>query len=144
MPTVKKICTVCKIEKDASCFHKNNGQKSGLYPSCKECRKPVLKRYAQSERGRQSQRNGVAKWRKNNKNEARKRAKIYADRRKKLRKTFDKFRNQKEIKGLSDYYIKTQLRNQGCPNNIIDKELIEIKRMLLRIKRLFRSNKNDK
>lgn len=32
-------CTLCKQEKDISCFHKNTTRKSGLQSRCKDCQK---------------------------------------------------------------------------------------------------------
>ena len=32
-----KICLVCKMEKDISCFCKETKRRDGLYPYCKEC-----------------------------------------------------------------------------------------------------------
>ena len=34
-----KVCTACKQTKELAAFSKNSGQKSGLEPSCKACRK---------------------------------------------------------------------------------------------------------
>ena len=34
-----KVCTKCKEAKELSAFSKNSGQKTGLEPSCKACRK---------------------------------------------------------------------------------------------------------
>jgi hypothetical protein len=34
-----KECSKCKVEKEVSCFDKCKNVKSGLYPSCKDCRK---------------------------------------------------------------------------------------------------------
>ena len=40
-----KICSKCGIEKDESCFSKDNQKKDGLYSSCKECVRAYNREY---------------------------------------------------------------------------------------------------
>lgn len=35
---MSKVCSKCRLVKDAAAFHRNPQQKSGLHPSCKDCR----------------------------------------------------------------------------------------------------------
>lgn len=57
-----KTCTLCKIDKPESAYHKHAGSKSGLHPRCKECRKIESKqRHAEKPET-------CAKWRKENPN----------------------------------------------------------------------------
>ena len=44
METELKICSVCKVEKPYSEFHKQNNTKDGYYFCCKDCRKSYSKR----------------------------------------------------------------------------------------------------
>ena len=39
-----KICSKCGKEKDISEFYKDKKQKSGLYPSCKQCKVKIVKK----------------------------------------------------------------------------------------------------
>jgi hypothetical protein len=41
-----KVCSKCSIEKPLSNFNVDNSRPDGLYPSCKECRKLVVKEYS--------------------------------------------------------------------------------------------------
>lgn len=45
-----KICTICKIEKNESDFHKKSSQKGTLRGYCKECQSQKFKKYYQDTR----------------------------------------------------------------------------------------------
>jgi len=45
-----KICNICKIEKQFTEFHKHKFQKDGYNTICKECRKPITKKYVEDNR----------------------------------------------------------------------------------------------
>ena len=40
-----KVCSICKEEKDLSCFNKNKSKKDGLSTDCKDCTKIYLEKY---------------------------------------------------------------------------------------------------
>lgn len=40
-----KVCSICKIEKDLSCFNKNKSKKDGLSTDCRECARKYLEEY---------------------------------------------------------------------------------------------------
>lgn len=40
-----KTCSICKIEKDKSNFHKRSERSSGVASACKECRQPKSRQY---------------------------------------------------------------------------------------------------
>jgi hypothetical protein len=44
---MEKICSRCLIKKDVCEFHKHKGTNDGYYTICKECRKPISKKYSE-------------------------------------------------------------------------------------------------
>lgn len=59
-----KVCTKCRLVKELTAFSKNSGQKSGLEPSCKECRSAYHAALYLSRRQEINERN--KKWNKEN------------------------------------------------------------------------------
>lgn len=57
-----KKCTICGIEKHESEFAKNNQQKSGLNPSCKECKNTYDRSRQKTEHVRSINRSATSKY----------------------------------------------------------------------------------
>jgi hypothetical protein len=45
---ITRVCTLCKIEKDSSCFYKDKRSKDGLQAKCKECISILTKQKAKN------------------------------------------------------------------------------------------------
>ena len=58
-----KTCSKCKIEKDRSEFSKDRSRKDGLYPQCKKCHGKAIKKYSQTDRGKEVNRKAHCKYR---------------------------------------------------------------------------------
>jgi len=135
-----KYCGLCKTEKDRSAFGVSKKYSDGLRHCCKECRKKETarlsekkkiydKKYVQANYERICERN-----------------KAYGKRnRKKLNEISNKYR-QKAREEMSDDYIK-QLLNQSSDYKFklheVPKELIEAKRIQLKIWRMTNENSNN-
>ena len=105
-----KVCSKCKIEKDESEFNKNKSTKSGLSRYCKECRK--INKYKEHQK----------EYQKSNK---------YKEYRKKYRSTEEYKKYQNNCLNT----IKNILGLKNIPINQIPPELIELKKLQLKIKR---------
>lgn len=67
---ITKRCTVCKQIKPVSEFYKNRTRKDNHRRDCKVCNCKRVKEYRQTERGRESNRQGVARYLKTKKGKA--------------------------------------------------------------------------
>ena len=60
---MNKTCSKCIVEKDLSEFYKDRSRKDGLYSRCKKCHNEAVKRYSQTDKGKESNRKGHCKYR---------------------------------------------------------------------------------
>jgi len=115
---MKKICCTCKIEKDASEFHKSKALKDGHRRRCKECRKKCYqknKEYRREMERQYYQKNKEQKieygkeYRRNNKDKISKYKKEYYQKIKEYRREYDKNyakENKEKIKKRTRTYRK--------------------------------------
>lgn len=73
-----KVCTECKQAKELAAFSKNSGQKSGLEPSCKACRKAYHAEYYKLNKEKCA--NNNRKWRKENPGASKEASRKYRER----------------------------------------------------------------
>lgn len=133
-----KVCSSCKIEKNFSCFSKDNGRKSGLSSACKECRKKICERYRNK---------NIEILRKKGREKDPKKRKVQSKKYYKFNKEkvllIAKNHKKKSREELKDSYVKRTLTETGFPNKAITNEIIEIQRLIIQAKRLLK-NKNKK
>ena len=136
---ITKTCTKCKEEKFLSLFNK---RKNGTHPYCKKCycmiHKELRQRPGQKEKHTlysieyrkkhpEKSNNSNKKYRENNKEKLNIKSKKYST----------IVRNE-----LADSYVKLQLTAQGFLKDQITPELIELKRIMLKTKRLCQQLQN--
>ena len=154
---MKKICSKCGTEKDATEFYKERRHSDGLQNWCKSCRAEYNRKYygANSEKMRERNhkwkkanpekvrakdrewkkanpekvREGVRKWRENNLEKVRA---MY-------RASFAEARSE-----LADSYVNQKLKRQfGIPIEEIDSDMVEAKRRELKYRRIYNQLTKD-
>ena len=151
-----KRCSKCGIEKSLDCFGKNKSRKDGVQSYCKACRKLYYK--ANPEKIKTAKK----AWYKANSEKIKAQKKAYREANiekvKVLEKAYQEANSEKiktrekdwrkanheKVKAnkkriterLPDCIIKTNLKAQGFPPEAITKELIEVKRIIIKTKRL--------
>ena len=122
-----KKCSKCKVGKENNCFSKRKSSKDGLNGTCKNCCSLVFKNWSKKNTDKQIKR--AKAWRLENKSHV----KNYGNEYNKNRSLDCINKNRKnQVKNLSDSYVKGILKNE---NKIITPELIEIKRLTIKINR---------
>jgi len=147
-----KICSKCGASKDESEFSKDKRAKDGMQGRCKLCSGKANKEYFDRHRDRvaaahkesarkyaKAHPDRIAvinkRWRSTNQNYKTNRPDYYPRDREKILKGI-----KEGVEALSDKYVRDQLIAQEWPKEAITPDLIEVKRVLLKFKRL----KNDK
>lgn len=109
METWLKICSVCKVEKPYSEFHKQNTAKDGHYFCCKECRKTYSQRDYQKRKEHIKKK--VLKYYSENKNNLKiKRRKYQKDR----IKTDPEFRITRNLRNRLYYVLENKMWKKNC------------------------------
>ena len=125
-----KRCSKCGIEKSLDCFNKDKRKKDGVRYCCKDCRKALNKKRYDA-----------------NPELAKAKSKAWYDANPDLAKQISKkYRqyNTEKVKAaakkvnedLHDWILKQHLKSQGFPPEAITQELIEVKRIIIKTKRL--------
>lgn len=114
---MSKTCNICHETKPIESFGIGKRYKHGIRPNCKEC----LNTNAQIKRKENPEVNRKywERYRKSEKGKALNRKKL-----------------TKRRQVLDRHYVKEVLKKCGIPEEIITKELIEVKRMIIKTKRL--------
>ncbi len=125
---LKKKCSKCDEVKSIDDFHvrkqalrKDGTRKSKLDIYCKKCKREYLKEYRKKNKEKINNRNRA--YIANNKKQILEKRKYYRD-------------------TLKDTYIKVQLLNNGFPSEVINENLIETKRIILKTKRLCKTSQS--
>ncbi|MBP8242866.1 MAG: hypothetical protein KAX36_10835 [Thermoflexales bacterium] len=165
MTEVMKTCTKCGVAKGLECFHRQAKGKYGLRPDCKPCHIDDVRNYIATHRESVNKR--LNEWEKNNREKRRqivkksneKRLDQIRDRDRKYRainaerireqararyksdKSKVKRGNARQVAELSDAYVSNLIANNNFSAKLVPKELIEIHRVHLKIKRLLRQRK---
>jgi len=130
---VTKVCPRCGEEKEltAENWKKKSQNKSGLDTSrCKCC----LREYRQSEKCREYQRSEKQReYRREHQREYRQSEKY---------REYERERSRKNVKNLTDGYVKGQLRHTGFSPDQITHELIELKRQQIQATRILKKLKS--
>ena len=118
-------CNKCGIDKPIEEFY--NGRRA-----CKGCIKEYHKKNAElikeyHKKNAEQIKEYQKEWRKNNAEHIKEQKKEY---------------NKEYSKNLSDGYIKRELKNKGYPPNQITPELIEVKRLIIKTKRLCKTSQS--
>ena len=136
---ITKTCTKCKEEKPLFLFNK---RKNGVYPRCKECCCIIL--YELRQRPGQKEKHTLysIEYRKKNPELTKSCSKKYRRNNKEKLNIKSKKYNAIIRNELGDSYVKLQLTNQGFLKDQITPELIELKRIMLKTKRLCQQLQN--
>ena len=146
MENLTKVCGKCKIEKTFDSFNCNTKMKSGLSSYCKICTKEKSARWYKENQERAKETSSVwyrvnkeivrsqsSEWKKTNPENVKKHHSNY--RLKHPEKI--KAQGSKQIESLQDRYIRKKLKRGNLPEQLItDPEIIEIKRLTIKIHRL--------
>lgn len=130
-----KICSHCNKEKRLKEFHKKNGGKYGVERICKQCHREQNKLYRESERGHAIRKAYAKKYWQSEKYKTYRQSEKYKESNRKSNKN----QRHKNIKELSDIYIKDLLKKSN-PEIIITPEIIQQYREQLILKRDKRKN----
>ena len=136
-----KICRICSKTKKIDFFEKSKQYKNGISNKCKNCANEIY-REKYDNKYREKKIESVKTYALNNKEKVTELNKNW-----KLKNPIKAFENnkrmhQKAIYYMSDYYIKNLLVNIGFKKEMITSELIELKRITLKTKRLCQQLKN--
>jgi len=132
-----KVCGKCKIEKDESEFGKNKTTKDGLRCYCKKCEREWqlnsenCQKYLKSDKLKELKKISNKKYMKSEKYAICRKSEKY----KSYMKQYRKSEKGKNILLNCNSTIKTYLNLKGVPTELIPQELIELKRIQLKIKR---------
>lgn len=137
-----KICNKCGEEKELSLFKKQKSIKCGVRPTCKKCTNTANAKweFENKEKVIASQRKSRLK----NIEHHRERGREYYKNNKDKRLQYGLPRQKLQIEQLSDWYIKRKLIRSGFTKEHINenKELIEVKRLIIKTKRLCKTSQN--
>lgn len=160
---ISKVCTNCKYEKCIRDFYKDKKGKNGFRSCCKTCMNEFSSEYHKNNSEKRNiyrQANSEkiktyrAKYRKNNSEKIKEnRAKYYKDNHKRENSISAEYHKNnlekikelkaKRIEDLPDSYIRHQLKIQNYPQELINNpEIIEIKRITIKTKRLCKTSQN--
>jgi hypothetical protein len=146
-----KTCTSCHKELAATTenFYLEPRGKFGLFSKCKKCKSEYAKKYDQKNKIKLAQyhkkyneENKIKiaqynkKYRQENKIKKTKYDKKYRQENKIKENERGKKYDKKQIKNLGTRYLKSLLRHQGFSNNQITPEIIELKLIIIKTKRL--------
>lgn len=153
----KKICKICKVEKDYEEFYTRKDTKDGHYSLCKKCEIKRKLKYLKENPKKQALIS--KKWRKENPEKAalaiKKWRKENPEKVKAINNLSSKKWNEKHPEAvrlftrkyrndLRDGYVKTLIQNESLlDRRQIPSELIEIKKMQIKVKRLIKSKKDE-
>ncbi len=127
-----KICTKCKEKKTFDFFTKKSKIKDTLRSVCKECCKKSYREYYKKNP------DTCTKYRRENPGYASLQSKKYVEKYPEKRILMQR----KQRDNLPDWYIKDQLKVIGFNSNQITDELIEVKRLIIKTKRLWKTSQN--
>ena len=127
-----KICTKCKAEKYTSEFSKNSLSKDGLQRWCKPCKAEQERQPNSKARKKECSRKKHEVMRERNKEHCKERLKAFPRKRPKRKYTEREELRPKYVAWLMTKYDKT------LNGNDLPKELIELKTIQLKIKRLLK------
>lgn len=137
----RKIFYICKIHGglNRSQVTKSNLYKNKRYYKCKECHRIISYKWAKLNKDKILK--SIKDFKKNN-NEKYKKSYMKYNRKNAHRR---KFYEKEKVKNLTDRYVISKLtKGSSLKKSDIPKELIEIKRQLLLLKRLKKENKKEK
>lgn len=121
-----KTCSKCKCEKPLDAFSKDCRARDGLQYACKPCQAAAVKT-----------------WAKNNPDKCREK-----DKRRGLlpsRKAYARMKDKKRRDGLADVYVITRIvRKTNIPRDQVPRELIELKKLHLAIKRKLKDEQHHR
>lgn len=140
---IKKRCRKCDKKKDISEFRKSSIHTDGYLWSCRECSKKRDKEYYNSLPLEVRVKNSK-KWQEQNNEKSIAYAKEYRINNPEKRKFNEKRQYQRRKELLPDNFLKAQLIKQGYSKEIleINPEIIEVKRLLIKTKRLCRTSQS--
>ena len=167
-----KVCSKCKEEKDLDCFTAAKRNTDGLCGQCKKCRYKVVLLWREKNidsfkankkkndhlyriRHIEQRHENGKKWRKKNNDKLKEGRKLYYLENKNIidskNKEYHKNNPHKKneianraVKELSNYYIRTRLRDRGFTNEQINQypELLESIKLIIKTKRLCKTSQN--
>lgn len=131
-----KKCNKCGEVLPLHMFCKNKATKDKLNNVCKTCSKKYDKAYYEENK------EGINKKKKvyyrENKEEIKKKVKAYSDKNKEKRLDYQRER----ILKLPDSYVRQLLNNQGIDESLITPEIMELKRAVLKVKRIIKQKES--
>ena len=151
-----RVCSKCDIEKEIIFFAIVNGRKrkdgtvkKRIHSQCKECRQKMCKDWRIDNPEYQSEK--CKEWRFKNPekviSDKLEYKKKYPDKVKLMKKNWDikntihRYNyNKKQVENLSVNYVKTNLVSQGFKRKQITKELVEVKTIIIKTQRLWKTS----
>lgn len=137
-----KICNKCGEEKELSLFKKQKSIKCGVRPTCKKCANDYNSKWVfkNKEKTLASQRKSHLK---NIEHHRARGREYYKNNKEKILQYWLPWQKL-QIDKLSDFYIKKKLIRSGFTKEHINenKELIEVKRLIIKTKRLCKTSQN--
>ena len=137
-----KICNKCGEEKELSLFKKQKSIKCGVRPTCKKCANDYNSKWVfkNKEKTLASQRKSYLK---NIEHHRARGREYYKNNKEKILQYWLPWQKL-QIDKLSDFYIKKKLIRSGFTKEHINenKELIEVKRLIIKTKRLCKTSQN--
>jgi hypothetical protein len=137
---MQKECSKCKETKDLALFVRDCSKKGGIRHTCKECNQLYHAEWRKNNLDKR--RRAVKKWDSNNKE------KINKAKRRRRRDSPDKTREEskkrmiKQRAVIGDKYVRDILRRRGYSLEARrNEELIEITRLIIKLKRIIKNKK---
>jgi len=136
-----KRCSVCKEYKNLNDFGNACSEKMGKFCQCKQCRKEANgNRYREAQKTKGASRRRIGRDPEKLKEKCRRYRKIHREacrRYSRVNKEKIREKDQRNISDLKDYYIRSALVSMGIPREIINNDLIEMKRDQLTTRRVY-------
>ena len=139
-----KFCKKCNENKNTYLFGYSSKNKDGFSFYCKDCNNIIFREIKTRPEQRENHRLYSIEYRKNNPEKSKLSDKKYRQKEevKVKRKTQSNMYQENLRNELGDLYVKQQLKSIGFKNEQITPQLIELKRITLKTKRLCHQLKN--
>ena len=135
---MNRVCKKCGTEKDIELFTKNKKCILGISFSCKICSNIINKKYIRTPESKEKRKERWGAYYKKHIGNVLLRNKNHRKNNKELYRRH----SQQNALNLSDSYVKNNLINLGWNKKDITQDIIEVKRLIIKTKRLCKTSQN--